>query len=44
MAYRMDMPSYYVKLLSTLIVILALTLPRLRSAIAKKAKKGDARA
>ena len=44
MAYRLDMPSYYVKLLSTLIVILALTLPRLRSAIAKKAKKGDARA
>lgn len=44
MAYRMDMPCYYVKLLSTLIVILALTLPRLRSAIAKKAKKGDARA
>ena len=40
LAYRMDMPSYYVKLLSTLIVILALTLPRLRGVMAKQARKG----
>ena len=44
LAYRLDMPSYFVKLLSTLIVILALTLPRLRGAIAKRAKKEGARA
>lgn len=44
LAYRMDMPDYSVKLLSTLIVILALTLPRLRKEIARKMKKGGARA
>ena len=44
LAYRLDMPSYFVKLLSTLIVILALTLPRLRGAIAKRATKEGARA
>lgn len=44
LAYRMDMPSDYVKLLSTLIVILALTLPRLRKEIARKMKKGGVRA
>lgn len=42
LAYRIDMPSYSVKLLSTLIVILALTLPRLRKHLAAKAKKGGA--
>ena len=44
LAYRLDMPSYFVKLLSTLIVILALTLPRLRGAMAKRVKKEGARA
>ena len=44
LAYRMDMPSYYVKLLSTLIVIVALTLPRLRKELARRMKKGGVRA
>ena len=44
LAYRMDMPSYYVKLLSTLIVIVALTLPRLRKELARRLKKGGVRA
>lgn len=42
LAYRLDMPSYSVKLLSTLIVILALTLPQLRKALGKRLKKGGA--
>lgn len=42
LAYRLDMPSYSVKLLSTLIVILALTLPQLRNALGKRLKKGGA--
>ncbi len=42
LAYRLDMPSYSVKLLSTLIVILALTLPQLRKALDKRLKKGGA--
>ncbi len=44
LAYRLDMPSYSVKLLSTLIVILALTLPQLRKALGKRLKKGGASA
>lgn len=44
LAYRMDMPSYYVKLLSTLIVIVALTLPRLRKELARRLKRGGVRA
>ena len=43
LAYRLDMPSYSVKLLSTLIVILALTLPRLRKRLSRQLKKGGAR-
>ena len=43
LAYRLDMPSYSVKLLSTLIVILALTLPRLRKGLSRQLKKGGAR-
>lgn len=42
LAYRLDMPSYSVKLLSTLIVIFALTLPQLRKALGKRLKKGGA--
>lgn len=44
LAYRLDMPSHSVKLLSTLIVILALTLPRLRKGLSRQLKKGGARA
>lgn len=39
-AYRMDMPSYAVKLMSTVIVILALTLPRFGGILSKKIRKG----
>ena len=35
-AYKIDMPSYAVKLLSAVIVVLALTLPGLRTAIARR--------
>lgn len=40
MAYRVDMPSYAVKLLSTLIVIVAITLPLLQKKLVKRMKKG----
>ena len=43
-AYKIDMPSYAVKLLSAVIVILALTIPQIRRAIAlrRAEKKEDA--
>lgn len=42
LAYKLDMPSYAVKLMSTLIVIVALTLPLLRRKLAKRIRKGGA--
>ncbi len=43
LAYKIDMPSYAVKLLSAVIVVLALTLPTLRRLIAQRRsdKKGE---
>lgn len=40
-AYKIDMPSYTVKLLSTLIVIAALAAPLLRERLSKSKKGGD---
>ena len=43
LAYKIDMPSYAVKLLSAVIVVIALTLPLLRRAIReRRAEKEDA--
>lgn len=39
-AYKVDMPSYVVKLLSTLIVVAALSLPLLQKKIARKKRGG----
>lgn len=44
LAYKMDMPSYAVKLMSTITVIIALTLPLLRKKLAKRIRKGGASA
>lgn len=41
-AYKLDMPSYAVKLMSTIIVIIALILPQLRKKLMKRIKKGGA--
>lgn len=41
-AYRADMPSYTVKLLSTVIVVCALALPLVRARIAQRRKGGEA--
>ena len=40
-AYKIDMPSYAVKLLSAIIVIIALTLPRLKRMIAERRREGE---
>ena len=40
-AYKIDMPSYAVKLLSAAIVVLALTIPQLRRAIAERRNEGE---
>ena len=43
-AYKIDMPSYAVKLLSAVIVVIALTIPRIKRMIAERRaeKEGDA--
>ncbi len=41
-AYKVDMPSYAVKLLSAAIVLLALTLPRLKRALAERRAEREA--
>ena len=40
-AYMIDMPSYAVKLLSTLIVVAALALPLLKKKLSGNKKGGD---
>ena len=41
LAYKVDMPSYAVKLLSAVIVVLALSVPRLKRAIEERREEGE---
>ncbi len=41
-AYKINMPSYAVKLLSTLIVVCALAVPLLKQKLARREKGGEA--